>query len=425
MGPSDDTPAASELRGRGVSTSGLGESLERIGARFTAEGALGILLLDASSFAEIERVYGFEAHLQAVNQLAVLVLEAVRSRLDPLDLVLRGETGRNEVLVLVFRPHNQARFDLEEVPTLRKAILKGLARQGSRLAYPYVKQAPPVHLGTTVALRNPTIGVETQVRCALEDARADARLSLEIAERERRRRFVEIILKEQISCVYEPIVDVKRKTVHGYEALARGPEGSEFHSPLALFKMAEQEGLVFQLDCLCRSKALEGARGRARATKLFLNIRPTTVHDPSFRPEVLSRTLEEHDLHPSEVVFEISEHESIDNFTIFREVRDYYKKLGFQFALDDTGAGYSSLQSVMELAPEYIKVDRALVTGIDVDPIRQELLRALHAVAGRIRARIIAEGLETLEELSMLAELGIPFGQGWLFGKPTPLRAKG
>ena len=76
----------------------------------------------------------------------------------------------------------------------------------------------------------------------------------------------------------------------------------------------------------------------------------------------------------------------------------------------------------MELSPDYIKVDRAFVSGIDEDPVRQELLRALKSVAEPIGARIIGEGLDTLEELETLGRLGIPFGQGWLFGKPHPLR---
>jgi len=122
-------------------------------------------------------------------------------------------------------------------------------------------------------------------------------------------------------------------------------------------------------------------------------------------------------------VFEISEQESIDNFELFKEVRDSYGKLGFQIALDDTGRGYSSLEAVMELQPEFIKVDRAFVTHIDEDPARQELLRALQSLAQRLGARIIGEGLDTLEELETLGRLGIPFGQGWLFGKPHPLRS--
>jgi EAL domain-containing protein (putative c-di-GMP-specific phosphodiesterase class I) len=234
---------------------------------------------------------------------------------------------------------------------------------------------------------------------------------------------VELLIEGRVTSVFEPIVDVQTRTVFGYEALSRGPEGSALHSPMVLFDSAAEHDLVFQLDCLCRRRALEGARDLPGKAKLFLNVRPTTIHDPSFRADALVRTLAACRLRPSDVVFEISEQESIDNFAMFREVRDSYGKLGFQIALDDTGSGYASLESVMELAPEFIKVDRTFVTRIDEDPARQELLRALQSLAQRIGARIIAEGLDTLEELETLGRLGIPFGQGWLFGKPHPLRS--
>jgi EAL domain-containing protein (putative c-di-GMP-specific phosphodiesterase class I) len=211
--------------------------------------------------------------------------------------------------------------------------------------------------------------------------------------------------------------------VFGYEALARGPAGSELQSPMVLFQRATEEGLVFELDTLCRRRGLEGALDLPRGTKLFLNFRPTTIHDPSFHADSLRRTLDRCQLAPSDIVFEISEQESIDNYWLFREVRDYYGNLGFQIALDDTGAGYASLEAVMELAPEFIKVDRAFCAKIDEDPGRQHLLRALQSLADRIGARIIGEGLDTLEELETLGRIGIDFGQGWLFGKPHRLRS--
>jgi EAL domain-containing protein (putative c-di-GMP-specific phosphodiesterase class I) len=273
-------------------------------------------------------------------------------------------------------------------------------------------------------LRNPHFGAETQLREALEEARSDADLSARCQVRQRRANFIGTVMAGEVTSVYEPIVDVATKTVFGYEALARGPAGTGLHSPAALFAAAEEEGFVFELDCLCRKSGLDGAVGLPSDTTLFLNVRPTTIHDPSFRPEALIRTLEKSKLRPSEVVFEISEKESIANFEIFREIRDEYQKLGFRFAVDDTGAGYASLQAVIELEPDFIKVDRALITGVDTDPARQALLKALHAMAGGIGASIIAEGLDTLEELETLGELEIPFGQGWLFGHPTPLRAE-
>ena len=96
---------------------------------------------------------------------------------------------------------------------------------------------------------------------------------------------------------------------------------------------------------------------------------------------------------------------------------------GFQFALDDTGAGYAGLETLLEIEPEFIKVDRAFVSGIDQDSARQDMLTALLTMAEKTGARVIGEGLDRLEELEMLGELGIHYGQGWLFGHPTPLRA--
>jgi EAL domain-containing protein (putative c-di-GMP-specific phosphodiesterase class I) len=280
-----------------------------------------------------------------------------------------------------------------------------------------------MHVGSGAALRNPTIGAESQIRSALEEARNDADLKARLELRQRRKRLFELVIDGQVRSVYEPIVEVETRTVFGYEALARGPEGTELYTPNKLFAMASEQDLLFQLDCLCRRSALDGARDFPRGAKLFLNVRPTTIHDPNFRAEALDSTLEQCQLSPSDVVFEISEQESIENFAIFREVRDYYGKLGFQIALDDTGAGYASLEAVMELAPDFIKVDRAFVAGIHEDRARQEVLRALQSVAQQIGAKIIGEGLDKLEELETLKALGIPYGQGWLFGKPHPLRS--
>jgi EAL domain-containing protein (putative c-di-GMP-specific phosphodiesterase class I) len=279
-------------------------------------------------------------------------------------------------------------------------------------------------VGTSVAIRNPKLAADTQLRDLIEEARQDAEWSRRQEGRERRRTFTEMLLDRRVHSVYEPIVDVHTRTVFGYEALARGPENGDLHSPAALFRDAEEYDLVYALDCLCRESGLEGAIDFPAGTKLFLNVLPTTIHDPSFQPDQLVRTLEECQLSPSDVVFEISEQESIENFVHFRELSDQYRRLGFQFALDDTGSGYAGFEELIELQPEFIKIDRSVVSGVDEDPARQDVLSALLQVAEKMGARMIGEGLDTLEELAMLGELGIHFGQGWLFGHPTPLRPR-
>jgi EAL domain-containing protein (putative c-di-GMP-specific phosphodiesterase class I) len=419
----DASPPRAADRGAGAPPPALGECGARIAEQFREDGGLGVVLIDAAPLGEIERRHGAEAYRSAQASLAALVTELLSSQLCVSALVVGGESGRTELAVLLFRPPEELDFYAGGLEELAKELSAGLTARAHRVGYPYTRRFPQLFVGTGIALRNPTVREEAQVREAFEEAREEVRVRAGMAARRRRRDLVQLLVQGQVTSVFEPIVEVKSRTVFGYEALSRGPEGTELYSPAVLFESASRHDLVFQLDCLCRQRALEGARDLPGQAKLFLNVRPTTIHDPQFKAEALERTLAQCKLRPSDVVFEISEQESIDNFEMFREVRDSYGKLGFQIALDDTGSGYSSLEAVMELAPEFIKVDRAFVTRIDEDPARQELLRALQSLAQRLGARIIGEGLDTLEELETLGRLGIPFGQGWLFGKPHPLRS--
>jgi len=408
----------------GDGVTGFVKCFDEFAVRFEHAGVVGLLVLQFPELAGLEREYGGTARRRVLERLGRVALREAKLRLSPHDLVAAGEAGFDELLVLVFRDPSDGRFYREELPAFEQAFRDAVAEAGSGLLEPYGSRSLEVVGGCSAALRNPKFGIETQWRSALADARADAEWHAQGRARARRQRILDVVLDRQIRSVYEPIVAVETKTVHGYEALARGPVGTELHSPLELFRLAEAEGLVYELDCLCRSSGLEGAVGLPSGTKLFLNIRPTTIHDPHFRSEQLVRTLDKCGLTPHDVVFEISEQESIRNFKSFKKVRDGYRELGFEFALDDTGAGYAGLEALVEISPDYIKVDRAFVSGVDEDPVRQTMLAALQTVSERTHARLIAEGLDTLEELETLSELNIPFGQGWLFGKPTPLMAQ-
>ena len=415
------TPAG----GHGHALAPISAAVAALAPAFSRTGALAVLLVDASRLDVLERRHGHAALDRALAMLADELAAACREHVHTPVVLARGELGRSEIVALLPAEAPRGELLTHALPALERAVAERLARVGPRVAYPYLRRLPPVEIGQAYALRNPLLSASTQIRDAVDAARADAELNQRLRARGRRRELLDILVHERLHSVYEPIVDAHALTVFGYEALVRGPAGTRLASPLALFDVAAEEGLLFELDCLCRAAALDGAVGFPQDAKLFLNIRPSSFHDPSFQPDALIRTLERCRLGPADVVFEISEQESIDNYEIFREARDGYGKLGFQFALDDTGAGYASLEAVAELAPEFIKVDRAFVRGIDEDPVRQTILRALQSLASDLGARIVGEGLDTLEELRTLGSLGIPFGQGWLFGKPQPLGGDG
>lgn len=398
------------------------DEIGSISTQLHANGALGLILVDATALASIEAGYGIDAFKKARQRLYTLVLEVCQSELENDDLVVWGAPGSEQLAIFVFRPRGHDVFYREVLGAMADALRRKFTQSGNKIVYPYRRETPVLPVGQAVTFHNPGIRPERQVRQVMEAAGRDAELNERIDSRNRANAFIDLVLAEEVTILYEPIVNVTTREVVGFEALVRGPWDTDLHSPAALFQLADETDLVFELDCLCRRAALRGAKGLKPGKLLFLNCLPTAIHDPAFRGDVLRSTLEELRLRPEDVVFEISERESIDNFSIFREARDYYGELGFRIALDDTGVAYGSLEAIMELSPDFIKVDLSLVRGIDTDPPRQELLRALHTVALKLNAQVIAEGIETSEELATIQSLGIPLGQGYLFGRPAPLR---
>ncbi len=402
----------------------FGRVVDIMSRAFETHGTAGLVLVDGAPLEEIEMTYGADAYRKVIGELLELVRDTAGGWLSGDDCILAGELGSNEILLLLFRPRSDPEFFSEVLPQVCRSLNHEFERMRGRVGYPYLSKALRLPVGYAAALYNPILRGERQLYRLLEQARHESSLSGEVNSRRRRNALTKLVLAEDVSMVYQPIVDMGTDEIFGYEALVRPHGGCGMASPDDLFDTGKETGLIFDLDSLCRRRGLAGAGEIPRGAKLFLNCLPTAIHDPSFRGEELCSQLAEIGLGPEDLVLEISERESIENFTIYREARDYYASLGVQVALDDTGAGYASLRAVMELSPNFIKLDHYLLRSIDTDPPRQELLRALDAVAKKIGAKIVAEGIETEEELQAVKDLGIAYGQGYRLGRPGPLPKK-
>ena len=394
------------------------EELETIGTRFAASDALALLLVEIEPLGRIELRYGSEAYNSALERLQALIGEVAQEVLPEQDVFVTTERGGDTILLFLFRPRSDREFYTGGLRKLRDQLTAELLQQGKHAVYPYYRDPLSLGIGGAITLYNPNVQSERQILKALEVAKRDAQLERGLQARERGHEVLELILKGNLVVRYEPIVEIGTGKAIGFEALTRGPEDGTLQSPERLFSQAQDVGLLFELDCLCRRLAFANASCLPRGSKLFLNLLPAAIGDPTLRDEGLRANLEKYHLDPGDLVLEISERESIENFAIFRELRDSYREFGVQIAIDDAGAGYSSLEAIMEIAPDYMKADMALVRGIDTDPPRREVLSGLRGVAERIGAEVIAEGIETEEELRVVKELGIRFGQGYIFGNP-------
>ena len=399
----------------------LSEQLQELSESLVSDGALALLLVDASPLRPIERQYGARPFRLALEALAQRARGRVAKQFGQNFHLTSGVMEEEQLLFFLHRPRTDLVFYQETLPQLADHLREYIGLCLNRIVYPYLMDPEEVAVGSGLALHRPFQRPEMQIRRLIELTQRSASFELERVSRERIAQLQRIIMDQTLGTVYEPIIELSSHKVLGYEALTRGPVGSGLESPQRLFSVAYQANLEYELDGVCRRIALRNARGIEPGKKLFLNILPTSVHDPDFGEMRIRKVLDELGLAPQNLVLEISAREAISNFQIFREAIGHFSSLGCQIALDDVGSGYSSLESALELSPDYLKIDMSLVRGVDQHAPKQELLRGLQALAERLDADVIAEGIETESELSAIRELGIRCGQGYAIGRGAPL----
>ncbi|MFZ3100749.1 MAG: bifunctional diguanylate cyclase/phosphodiesterase, partial [Desulfitobacteriaceae bacterium] len=237
-----------------------------------------------------------------------------------------------------------------------------------------------------------------------------------------RREEITKIIKEPdtyLKIAFQPIIETRSGEIFGFEALSRILGTTVFNNIADLFPFAEKIGQLYPVETLCRRQAIFSYPSIAQNKEmLFLNINPQVLADPEFASGHTRKLLTEQGLTPSDVVLEITERSAIENFETFRDALGHYRKQGYLIALDDVGAGYSSLQSVAELHPDFLKVDRSLIKGVNADPIKWALLETFVTFSKRIGCRIIAEGVETAEEMRTVVQLGVDYVQGFFVARP-------
>lgn len=232
--------------------------------------------------------------------------------------------------------------------------------------------------------------------------------------------FLRIMELRRLSAVFQPILDFRTRTIAGYEGLIRGPQEGPFRMPAELFKAARKIGLALEFELLCRQVVLESFAARELPGKLFLNVSPESAAHHSFRNGETLGKVSRLGLPLNRVVIELTENQPTIDYRTMREALLYYRSQGLQFAIDDLGEGFASLRLWFELAPEFVKIDAHFVQGINSDPRKLQLLKSIQHVAEACGSRVIAEGIETREELMIVRDLGIDLGQGYFIDRPSP-----
>jgi EAL domain-containing protein (putative c-di-GMP-specific phosphodiesterase class I) len=422
MGPSEIVREREALRLRGsvydllTGLYDLPAHFDTLRTLYEQQRSLGLFHIDLSHATNLEAVYGWQFYdgllqrfarrlqnLQGslVSERSVLTLDGVHS--DKFLLFVAETLGGQSV-----GPES-----LHEMAQCLRPVLRAhLAEERLGLGGTFEPG-----LGYALVSGTPFWRFERLIYQAVEESRRmsarheEARRARDVAELRR------IISEESIEILFQPVVRLEDGGVIGFEALSRGPRHTAMEAPSVLFTLSNTLGLERDLDRLCQSKALRRAGGMGAGQLLFLNSLPGTVVDPGWQAFASGRPMR--DRAASSVVLEINEREVHAEPEELLAALGRLREQGFRVAIDDIGTGYASLPLISRLKPDYTKLDVSLVRGIDRNLIQQEVLRSLVELCGKVGATVIAEGIETLEELDVLRSHGVGLGQGYYFSHPA------
>ncbi|ARF16170.1 EAL domain-containing protein [Sporosarcina sp. P3] len=227
----------------------------------------------------------------------------------------------------------------------------------------------------------------------------------------------QVIQNEQLASHYQPIVTPELE-IYAYELLARfyHQDGRVIY-PNEIFSAAKERGRLYALDRVCRLTAVRYAQQITQ--KAFINFIPTAIYSPEFCLRSTIHLAKELEIDPYRLIFEVVESEKVEDMGHLKTILEYYHSKGFEYALDDVGEGYNTVEVLSFLRPNYMKLDIKYVQGVATDLAKQHIAAEFLEKALAVDSIPLAEGIETVEDFEWLKANGYQLFQGYLFGKPS------
>jgi EAL domain-containing protein (putative c-di-GMP-specific phosphodiesterase class I)/GGDEF domain-containing protein len=391
--------------------------MEDIRRLLESQRALEVLYVDLGRSGWHETKLGWAAYDNALKTFAS-ILRGLREKgvLDPDDVACL-HTVRSDRF-LIFLGGGEQR--LTGAATRRDRILSEM-QAALRAAPPEAGlRAIRLAVGHAEVSEHPMARSERGVQQAVSDAILMSLKAREGIEAARHAELSRLIAEGGVRTVFHPIVTLADRRGIGHEALTRVVRPTSFDSVEELFAFAESTDLLVDFERLCRGVAIRTSPGLQTRGLLFLNASAPAVLDPEWFSGAMEALLGRSGMTPRDVVVEITERLAVGRHHGFQGALRKLKERGYRVAVDDMGAGHASLQALASIEPDFLKFDVSLVRDIDKSSIKRSLLETLRGLAEKMRARVIAEGIEREGERETLQSLGIELGQGFLFHREEP-----
>lgn len=391
----------------------LGSVIHEVQAMLQANGYLGIVLLDLKSLADIEAECGRTVYNEVIFRICEQVVHLRHTIVRSDDLICSVQPFGEEIVLFLGAPRLAKRLTTQTLERVADRIWSTLAPKIAELIRPYGGKGR-FHLGYSLTLPNAMIQTGRLIYRAIDQARAMAEDYSRRIDARGREKLRDLIVSRQLTTAFQPIIQMPNTEVRAYEALIRGPPGTDLASPAMLFNLAGRANLVAELDRACCECAVKSAVGLPEGTLLFANVLPALINDPHFRAGIIERT----HLTPSRIVLEVNEGVAVRSYDVLSKGIAELRSNGIRVAVDDLGAGHTNLDQVLRLKPDFLKLDISLIRDIHHSPVKQALIESVVAMGRAVGATVIAEGIEESEERDALISLGVAWGQGFLFAKP-------
>ena len=393
--------------------------LDRLKEMLIDQSQIGIVYIDIEQFESIEAEYGWAFFDEFLRRVAEVVSAEAQPRFAK-PVVAANIVGGSSFYIFFETRRRPREPTLETVAgELRQKLLDAM-----RQRFPTMEQGQiGFFVGAVCIEYRPPIRLERQIYQGMQVAADAVRDEEQQRKRQLTRELRDIIRRKRVTTLFQPIVRAQEGTVFGYEILTRGPAHSSFRNSDMLFAFARETKLAWGLEEISLEEALKRLRSFDFGDKKFLlNLEAEMFEESEFRIHDMVSYFAEHRGH---FVFELTERAAIEDYGVFRGLIDEFRAKGIEMAIDDAGSGYASLEAIAALAPDYLKVTKGLVSTLAAEPIKQDLVKMLVELAGKIGAKTIAEGIETVSEYETCRELGIDLLQGYFLAHPQELPETG
>ena len=388
--------------------------LSRLKEMLIEQSEIGIVYVDIEQFEAIEAEYGWAFFDEFLRCAGEAVAAEARARF-PKALVAANLVGGSSFYIFFESRgsdlRQEAAFDLM-ANDVRERLIAAM-----RERFPNMQQGQiGFFVGAARIDYRPQIRLERQVYQGMQTAGDAVRDAEQQRKKQLTRELRDIIRRKKVTTLFQPIVWAQEGTVFGYEVLTRGAPHSSFRNSDMLFAFAREANLAWALETVALEQALKRLRSFAlNGRKFLLNLEAEMFEESEFRIHEMVTFFSEH---RGNFVFELTERAAIEDYAVFRRLLDEFRDKGIEVAIDDAGSGYASLEAIAALSPDYLKITKGLVSTLADEPIKQDLVKMLVELGGKIGAKTLAEGIETVEEYEWCRDLGVDLLQGYYLAHP-------